>query len=130
MTRMLIHEHPHLKLRAGRRSDVKNLLRKLLLGYTQYFSYDLLNSEGRKVFEEMARMLVHEHPYLKPMVVRARRKPTLENVLKIARLVLGEEADQLPLIAVQGPYVDELLRNDELSGSTRAVRKPAETDLH
>lgn len=84
--------------------DVERLARKLMEGYVAYFSHDLLNSEGRKVFEEMARMLVHEHPELKPMVVKARRKPTLENVVKVAERILGPEARALLRSSVSGPY--------------------------
>jgi len=79
-------------------------MRKLLEGYVFYFSHDVLNTEGRKVFEEMARMLLDEHPELKPMVKRVRREPTLKNVMKLARLVLGEYSEKMPLLSVQGPY--------------------------
>jgi len=91
--------------------DVKNLLYKLLIHHTEYFSYDLMNSEGHKVFEEMARMLVYEHPEMKKMVVKIRRKPTLDNVIKLANIVLGEEANDIPLLATQGIYFDILKKN-------------------
>lgn len=84
--------------------DVERLARKLVEGYAAYFSYDMLNSEGRKVFGEMARMLVHEHPELKPVVVKARRDPTLENVMKVVERVLGPEAWALLRSSVSGPY--------------------------
>ncbi len=84
--------------------DVKNLMRKLLEGYVFYFSNDMLNTEGRKIFEEMARMLIDECPELKPMVKRARRNPKLENIMKLAKIILGDEAEKLPLLSVQGPY--------------------------
>jgi len=84
--------------------DVVRLARKLALGYPLYFSHDLLNSEGRKVFEEMARMLVHEHPELKGLVTRARRRPTLENVMKVVERVLGEDPWELVRSSVEGPY--------------------------
>lgn len=84
--------------------DVKSLMKKLLEGYVLYFSNDMLNTEGRKIFEEMARMLVNERPELKPMVKRVRRKPKLENVVKLARVILGNDAEKLPLLSVQGPY--------------------------
>ncbi len=84
--------------------EVKNLLRKLITGYFKYFSMDKLNSDGRRLFEEAARMLVYEHPEYKPLVTKARRDPTLDNVMKIAKLVLGEEADHLLITAIQGPY--------------------------
>jgi len=40
-------------------------------------------------------MLIYEHPELKPMIRRIRRNPTLDNVLKIARVVLGDEVKEL-----------------------------------
>ncbi len=84
--------------------DVKNLLRKLLRNYSLYFSHDALNSEGRKVFEEMARMLIYEHPELKPMVKKARRDPSLQNILKIASIVLGEDAVKQLISLYKHPY--------------------------
>jgi len=84
--------------------DVVRLARKLALGYRLYFSGDALNSEGRKLFEEMARMLVYEHPELKGVVTRARRNPTLSNVLKVLERILGEEAEKLVRGGVEGPY--------------------------
>ncbi|MCD6510225.1 MAG: hypothetical protein J7L11_07575 [Thermoprotei archaeon] len=89
--------------------DVKSLLKKLILGYREYFYNDILNSEGRKVFAELARMLVYEHPELKSVVRRVRRDPTLENVLRIARLVLGEEVtEELFSSVIQGPFIYKL----------------------
>ncbi len=89
--------------------DVKSLLKKLILGYREYFSNDILNSEGRKVFAELARMLVYEHPELKSVVRRVRRDPTLENVLRIARLVLGEKVtEELFSSVIQGPFTYKL----------------------
>lgn len=84
--------------------DVKNLLRKLLTNYRLYFSNDVLNSEGRKVFEEMARMLIHEHPEHKPIIQRARRNLSLKNVLKVARMVLGDGIEDVIRQADEGPY--------------------------
>ncbi|MEM2616722.1 MAG: hypothetical protein QXL64_04270 [Thermofilaceae archaeon] len=52
----------------------------------------------------MARMLVHEHPELKRLVVRVRRRPTLDNVMRILERVLGEEAWELVKSSVEGPY--------------------------
>ena len=85
--------------------DVRSLARKLIAGYPLYFARDSLNSDGRKLFEEMARMLVYEHPELKGLVRRARRRPTLANVMKVVERVLGEEARELLKGAVEGPYV-------------------------
>jgi hypothetical protein len=84
--------------------DVVRLARKLAEGYLVYFSRGVLNSEGRKIFEEMARMLIDEHPELKKIVTRARRNPTLENVVRVLERVLGEETSTLLKGAVEGPY--------------------------
>ena len=84
--------------------DVVRLAKKLALGYRLYFSGDALNSEGRKLFEEMARMLIYEHPELKGTVARARRNPTLSNVLRVLERVLGEEAEKLVREGIEGPY--------------------------
>ncbi len=92
-----------MKRRFG--SDIHNLFRKLLSGYKLYFSHGTLNSEGRKLFEEAVRMLIHEHPEYKPVVTKARRKLTLENVLKVVRIVLDEnEIRELLDIAIHGIY--------------------------
>lgn len=85
--------------------DVKNLLRKLLTNYRVYFSNDVLNSEGRKVFEEMARMLIHEHPEHKPTIQKARRNLSLKNILKVARIVLGDDVEDIVRQADDGPYI-------------------------
>jgi len=86
--------------------DVKNLLYKLLINHRDFFSYDMMNSEGRKIFEEMARMLIYEHPEMKKLIVKIRRKPTLDNVIKLAKIIIGEDAEKLPLISTQGIYYD------------------------
>lgn len=67
--------------------EAYRLLRKLILEYEEYFSHDVLNSEGRKVFEKAVKIILREHPELKQLVSRVRRKPTLENILKIVRVV-------------------------------------------
>lgn len=91
------------KLTFGR--DVQALLRKLILHREEYFSNDKLNTEGRKIFEETVRMLIHEHPYFKPMVKRARRTGSLKDVLRIAELVLGRQEVKELILSVQlTPY--------------------------
>lgn len=58
--------------------EVKNLLRKLLLGFNLYFSEDVLNSDGRKLFHEVAKMLIYEHPEYKALISRVRRNLLLK----------------------------------------------------
>ena len=67
--------------------EAYRLLTKLIVEYEEYFSHDVLNSEGRKVFEKAVKIILREHPELKQLVSRVRRKPTLENILKIVRVV-------------------------------------------
>lgn len=65
----------------------------------------MLNSDGRRLFEEFARMLVYEHPEYKPLVSKARRDPSLENILRVAELVITrEEARELIDTCLHGPY--------------------------
>ncbi len=88
-------------MRFGR--DVEALLRKLLLGYNKYFHNDVLNSDGRRLFMEILRMLLYEHPEYRRLVYRVRRRLDLDSVLRVAELVLGrEEAMELLEIGVYG----------------------------
>ena len=85
--------------------DIRALLRKLLLGYRQYFHNDVLNSDGRKLFEEILRMTMYEHPELRRLIYRLRRDATINSVLKFAKIVLGEkEAEELYREGVYGIY--------------------------
>lgn len=88
--------------------DVKSLLRKLLLGYHKYFHNDALNSDGRKIFCEVLRMLIYEHPELRRIIYKARRSFDLNSVLKIAEIVLGDEARELLRIGIYGIYDYEI----------------------
>lgn len=82
-----------------------SLLEKLLLGYRKYFHNDVLNSDGRKIFEEALRMLLHEHPEYRRLIYRARRNPDLDHVIKITSLIVGEErAYKLLNIGINGVY--------------------------
>lgn len=79
------------------------LARELASSYASYFSHDKLNSEGRKVFEEISRALVREHPELKRVVARARRDPSLNNVMRVLERILGEEAWELLKGSIEPP---------------------------
>jgi len=67
--------------------DSVALFKKMLDSRSLYFSHDILNSEGRKIFEKFVRAFLEVYPEHKPMVVRVRREPTLKNVLKLARVL-------------------------------------------
>ncbi|QOJ78525.1 hypothetical protein IG193_07150 [Infirmifilum lucidum] len=87
--------------------DVKTLARKLIIGRDKYFSDDSFNSEGRKVFEELARMLVFEHPYYKKRVREVRRKGDFTTFIKLAEVILGEEEVKTLLSTTMNQPYDE-----------------------
>lgn len=98
--------------------DVKNLMKKLLKQNSNYFSNGSLNSEGRKIFQEVARMLVYEKPYLKKRIREIRKKGTFEEVLKLAKDILTQE--ELKKIAkgwYTGPYTESPDIDDPLLNS-------------
>jgi len=84
--------------------DIGYLLKKLLLGYRIYFHNDVLNSDGRRILEEILRMLMYEHPECRKLIYKIRRNPDLENILKLGELVLGKEVYELLDLAIHGPY--------------------------
>ncbi len=64
------------------------LLRLLLERYEEFFdSQGYLNSEGMKVLERAARILVQEERWVKNYVVKARRRRSHEDVLKLLEVV-------------------------------------------
>jgi len=72
-------------------------MRKLLTEYRLYFDKNgVLNSEGRKLLEEMLRFLIYEHPEYKPLASKTRKEPTLSNVIKLAEVFMPlEEVEEL-----------------------------------
>lgn len=89
--------------------DVVHLMKKLLLGYNKFFHNDVLNSDGRKVLETIAKALLHEYPEYKKIVYKVRRNPDLRNVMKLAELVLGDSAYELLSIGIgfRKLYIDK-----------------------
>lgn len=75
------------KLKWGR--DIGFLLRKLLINYRKFFSGDYVNSDGRRLLEEILRMIVYEHPEYRRRVYRVRRDPNLYNILKLGEDIVG-----------------------------------------
>ena len=86
--------------------DLRFLMIKLLSGYYLYFDKNnMLNSDGRRLFEEIARMLVYEHPEYKKIVSKARRNPSLENILRVAEIFMDRgEAERALKAGIYGPY--------------------------
>ncbi len=52
---------------------------------------NVLNSEGRKILEEMLKYLIYEHPEYKPLASKTRKEPTLFNIIKLAEVFMSSE---------------------------------------
>ncbi len=63
--------------------DAIKLLDILIGDRESYFSGDYLNSEGRKLFEEAARSILREAPYLRRRISRVRRKGDYNTILSL-----------------------------------------------
>ncbi len=76
----------------GANFTIRKLMEGLLINYSAMFSKSgVLNSEGRKVLEEMIKLLMNYYPIYRRLVYKVRREPTLDNILKLARIFLSEE---------------------------------------
>jgi len=72
--------------------ELKSLITKLLTNYRLFFSKDgVLNSEGRKLFENIARIVLREHPERKEIISKVRKKPTIDNIIKVATIYVDED---------------------------------------
>ena len=72
--------------------DIKRLLSKILTNYIEFFDKNgTLNSEGRKLLEETIRLILNTNPEYRNTIYRVRRRPTLENIVKIAIKYIPEE---------------------------------------
>ncbi|MCD6195963.1 MAG: hypothetical protein J7J82_04175 [Staphylothermus sp.] len=69
--------------------DIVFLFKKLIIGYRQYFHNGYVNSDGRRLLEEILRMMMYEHPEFKRRIYKVRRCPSIENILKLGELVAG-----------------------------------------
>ncbi len=79
------------------REWMRSLITKMLLGFGKYFSKDcVLNSDGRRLLEEILKPVVRRYPHLKGIARNVRKEPTLENILKLASIFMSEdEAEEL-----------------------------------
>lgn len=70
---------------------LKDVMRKLLVDYPTFFSKNgIVNSEGRKLLENIIKALMNEYPFYRRFLHKVRREPTLENILKLARLIMDD----------------------------------------
>ncbi|WP_440059137.1 hypothetical protein ACSU1N_04950 [Thermogladius sp. 4427co] len=56
------------------------LLNKLLEDEESFFSMEYLNSEGRKLFEEAARIILAVAPFMKKRIVKTRKKADIYTI--------------------------------------------------
>ena len=71
---------------------VSRLLAELLENVEKYFDKNLtLNSEGRKILEKVIAILMNSSFECKGLVRKVRKEPTLENIVKLAEIILGSE---------------------------------------
>jgi len=71
---------------------VNRLLAELLENVEKYFDKNLtLNSEGRKILEKVIAILMNSSFECKGLVKKVRKEPTLENIVKLAEIILGSE---------------------------------------
>lgn len=64
---------------------------QLLLSREEYYSRGYLNSDGMRLFESIARIILEYKPYYKPLISRVRKNPSLENIRKLASRVMEED---------------------------------------
>ncbi len=81
-----------------------DLMRALLTKIREYLSNDgTLNSDGRRLLRDIVREIAKNRRGLMKLARRVRKEPSLENVMKLARELIGGEADELLAEALWGP---------------------------
>ncbi len=74
------------------RSWITSLLIKLLSHYGCFFSiHGTLNSDGRKLLEDIVRPLLRRRPELKGVVTKVRKEPTIDHVIRLAEEFMSRE---------------------------------------
>lgn len=86
--------------------EAYHLARKLVLGQSKYLSKGgELNSDGRKLLEELVRSALRCRPELKSLVTRVRKRPVLENVIKLVEAFVDRgEVEGILEVLREGPY--------------------------
>uniref|UniRef100_A0A7J3QED7 Uncharacterized protein n=1 Tax=Ignisphaera aggregans TaxID=334771 RepID=A0A7J3QED7_9CREN len=86
--------------------EVKFLMRKLLENIPLYFDKNLtLNSDGRRLLSQLLRYLLYEHHEYRYIIKEVRKNPTIENVVKLAKIALSpNEVEDLLNIYFKGIY--------------------------
>ncbi|RLE68762.1 MAG: hypothetical protein DRJ45_07525 [Thermoprotei archaeon] len=67
---------------------IVDLIHMLINNRKMYFSrFDVLNSEGKKILEIIIQNLLKENQEYRKIIYKIRRKPTFENILKLAEIL-------------------------------------------
>ncbi len=97
--------------RENLRPEVCQLYHHLLENLHRYMDKrEVLNSDGRRLLHKITKMLLEDAPRLRNLVAKARKNPTLENILKLGREVTKclEEVKPPQNIYKAKPYLEEL----------------------
>lgn len=79
-------------------------MRALLTNVRKYLSNDgTLNSDGRRLLRDIIREIAKNRKSLMGLARKIRKDPSIENFMKLAREIIGEEADELLATALWGP---------------------------
>ncbi len=72
--------------------NLRNYIIHLLSNYYRYFSKDtVLNSDGRRLLNELIREGMKCNPSLRKLFRKVRKNPTLSNIIRLSEEVLGTE---------------------------------------
>lgn len=72
------------------RSEICSLLRVLVEEKDRYFSrYEYLNSDGRRVLEKVAKLVLKYRLLSKQQLVRVRRDPSIYRVVRLVEIICG-----------------------------------------
>ncbi len=86
--------------------DLRYLMTKILYGRELYFDRNYyLNSEGRKIFIEIARLINKCFPHYRDRMRDLRKNPSIENIAKFAEELYGSEIIEKIFC---GPYIYDL----------------------
>lgn len=68
-----------------------SLFKELIVNRWKYFDDEYVNSDGRKLLEDIFRIVVEVNPSLRRRIYRVRRDPSFSNIVKIGVELIGFE---------------------------------------
>ena len=90
-------------------------MKVLLTKIRKFLSNDgTLNPDGRRLLRDIVREIAKNRKDLMRLAKKVRKEPSLENVMMLARRLIGDEADELLAEALWGPnegIADEYFTN-------------------